>query len=323
MTSTPQAPFVMKPVHISRRSRFIIKLLRNLMRPWLAWLVKGSHARIARMQLLTASRPCRNSYGLPLEYRVIGAADGGISGHLAGSISDTHKNAILYIHGGAFILPAAPDVQIRMMCKLCRDTDSVGFGVDYRLAPSSKFPAALDDCESAYRALLDAGFDPKRIAIVGESAGGNLTLGVLQRIRKNGWPMPACAVPISPATDLGRSHGLPSRTNRAKSDPILPAAALYRVDDFYSGTHDASDPELSPLFADFRGFPPLYFLASDNEILRDDSVLCARRASEAGVDTTLDIWPELPHAFPLFSAMFPEANESHKDMAAFIKKHIS
>lgn len=318
----PQSPFVMKPVHISRRSRFIIKLLRTLMRPWLAWLVKGSHARIARMQLLTASRPCRNSYGLPLEYRVIGAADGGVSGHFAGSTTDTQKNAILYIHGGAFILPAAPDVQIRMMCKLCRDMDAVGFGVDYRLAPSSKFPAALDDCERAYRALLDLGFDPKRIAIVGESAGGNLTLGVLQRIRKRGWPMPACAVPISPATDLGRSHGLPSRTTRMKSDPILPASALYRVDDFYSGTHDASDPELSPLFADFRGFPPLYFLASDNEILRDDSVLCARRAIEAGVDTRLDVWPELPHAFPLFSAMFPEAVESHRDMVAFMKKFI-
>jgi acetyl esterase/lipase len=315
-------PLQLKQVYVSRRSRIIIKMLKTLLRPWLAWLVRGSHARIASMQMLTASRGCRNSYGLPLEYRVIGSPDGGIPGHFAGSPRDTHKKAILYIHGGAFILPAAPDVQIRMMCKLCRDMDAVGFGVDYRLAPSSKFPAALDDCERAYRALLDLGFAPNRIAIVGESAGGNLTLGVLQRIRKRGWPMPACAVPISPATDLGRSHGLPSRTSRMKADPILPATALYRVDDFYSCNHDASDPELSPLFADFRGFPPLYFLASDNEILRDDSVLCAERAREAGVDTQLDVWPSFPHAFPLFSQMFPEVVESHKDMVTFMKKYI-
>lgn len=313
----------LKQVTVSTRSRIIIRMLKLFLRPWLSWLVRGSRDRIARFQLLTASNACRNTYGLPLEYRVIGQPDLGVPGHFAGSPADTHKKAILYIHGGAFILPASPDVQLRMMCKFCRDIDAVGFAVDYRLAPSSKFPAALDDCERAYRALLDLGFPADRIAIIGESAGGNLTLAVLQRIRKRGWPRPACAVPISAATDLGRSHGLPSRITRMKSDPILPASALHRVDVFYSGDHDASDPELSPLFADFRGFPPLYFLASDNEILRDDSVLCAQRAQEAGVDVKLDVWPSFPHAFPLFSQMFPEVVESHRDIVAFMKQHIS
>lgn len=312
----------LKDVTISRRSRVIIWMLRHILRPWLGWLIRGSRDRIARFQLLTASNTCRNTYGLPLEYRVIGKPDLGVPGHVAGSLSDTHKKAILYIHGGAFILPASPDAQLRMMCKLCRDMDAVGFGVDYRLSPSSKFPAALDDCERAYCALLDLGFPANRIAIIGESAGGNLTLGVLQRIRKKGWAMPACAVPISAAADLGRSHGLPSRISRMKSDPILPASALHHVDVFYSGDHDASDPELSPLFADFRGFPPLYFLASDNEILRDDSVFCAQRAREAGVETKLEVWPTLPHAFPLFAQLFPEANESHRDMVAFMKQYV-
>lgn len=314
--------FELKAVTVSTRSHIIIRLLKLFMRPWLAWVVRGPRSRIARFQLLTASNKCRNTYGLDLQYRVIGNPDGGVPGHFAGSPGDTHKNAILYIHGGAFILPASPDVQLRMMCKLCREMDAVGFGVDYRLAPSSKFPAALDDCERAYRALLDLGFAPNRITIIGESAGGNLTLGVLQRIRKRGWPMPACVVPISPVTDMGRSHGLPSRITRAKSDPMLPTKALHHVDTLYSGDHDASDPELSPLFADFRGFPPLYFLASDNEILRDDSVLCAQRAREAGVDTKLDVWPTFPHAFPLFVQMFPEVAESQKDIVAFMKQHV-
>lgn len=314
--------YELKVVTVSTRSRIIMRLLKTFLRPWLSWLVRGSRDRIAKFQLLTASNKCRNTYGLDLKYRVIGAADGGIPGHFAGATTDTHKKVILYIHGGAFILPASPDVQLRMMCKLCSDMDAVGFAVDYRLAPSSKFPAALDDCERAYRALLDLGFAPNRIAIVGESAGGNLTLAVLQRIRKRGWPMPACAIPISPATDLGRSHGLPSRITRAKGDALLPSKALHRVDVFYSGDHDASDPELSPLFADFRGFPPLYFLASDAEILRDDTVLCAGRAREAGVETKMDIWPTFPHAFPLFVQMFPEVIESQKDMVTFMKKHI-
>lgn len=312
----------LKPVVISTRSRVIIWFLRKLMRPWLGWLVRGSRDRIAGAQLLTASQACKNTYGLPLEYRIIGNPDGGVPGHFAGLPTDNHKTVLLYIHGGAFILPAAPDVQLRMMCKICHALDAVGFAVDYRLAPSNMFPAGLNDCERAYRALLDLGFDPKRIVLMGESAGGNLLLGTLQRIRKQGWPRPACAVPISAATELGRSAGLPSRIERRKTDAMLPTKGLHRVDMFYNGTHDASDPELSPLYADFRGFPPLYFIASDAEILRDDSVFCEQRAREAGVETKIDIWPTLPHAFPLFSAMFPEVRESHDDIVAFMKLHL-
>src|SRR3546814_6272353 len=66
----------------------------------------------------------------------------------------------------------------------------------------------------------------------------------------------------------------------------------------YAGGHDASDPELSPLYADCRGFPPMYLLASDSEVLLDDTVLFARRAKAAGVDVRFEIWPVLPHAFP-------------------------
>jgi monoterpene epsilon-lactone hydrolase len=310
--------FEIKPVVISLRSRIIVWLLRKFLRPWLAWVIRGPRARLARMQLLTASRVCRDTCGLPLEYRVVGR----VPGHVLGNLADTHKPAILYLHGGAFILPASPDVHVRMLAKICHELDAVGFMADYRLAPGSMFPAALDDCERAYRALLDLGFAPSRIVIAGESAGGNLTLGVLQRIRKHGWPMPACAVPISPGTEMGRLHGLPSRTSRMKQDPILPAAVLYRIDELYSGDWDASDPELSPLYADFKGFPPLYFLASDNEILRDDTVVCVQQAREAGVATKMDIWPVLPHAFPLFEQLFPEVREARKDIVAFMREHL-
>src|SRR3546814_1180361 len=110
--------------------------------------------------------------------------------------------------------------------------------------------------------------------------------------------MPACAMPVSPATELGRIHAPPSRTLRMKTDPILPIVELQRVDELYAGGHDASDPELSPLYADCRGFPPMYLLASDSEVLLDDTVLFARRAKAAGVDVRFEIWPVLPHAFP-------------------------
>lgn len=307
-----------RPIKIGRRSRLIIWLMRRLLRPLMGWAVSGGTERIAGVQLKLASRTCRDSSGLPLDYTVIGR----VPGHVVGNLADNHKTALLYIHGGGFLIPAVPETHVWVMARMCRDLDAVGFMVDYRLAPFNKFPAALDDCERAYRALLDLGFAPERIAIAGESAGGNLTLGVLQRIRKAGLPMPSCAIPISPVTEMGRIQAPPSRALKAKSDPLLPIAALSKVDAWYAGGWDASDPELSPLYADLKGFPPLYLLASDGEVLLDDTVLLARRAREAGIPVTLDIWPLLPHAFPLFERLFPEVKQARKDIVAFIKTHV-
>lgn len=309
---------VVKQVHIGWRSRVVIWLLRWLLRPWLSWVVRGPVERIARVQLLMSGRRCRDTSGLPFEYTVVGR----VPGHVAGNLADTHKTALLYIHGGAFLLPAVPESHGLLLCRLCRELDAVGFLVDYRLAPGNKFPAALDDCERAYRALLDLGFSASRIVVAGESAGGNLVLGLLQRIRKNGWPMPACAAPLSPATEMGRLHGPRSRASKMKYDPILPVADLHRVAEFYIGDHDTSDPELSPLYADLTGFPPLYFLASDGEVLRDDAVLMARRARDAGIPSQLDVWPLLPHAFPVMEQWLPEAAGARADLVAFVRKYL-
>lgn len=317
-TSDARVP-ALKKVHIGWRSRVIVWLMRRFLRPMMRWAVHGSFDRIGRIQLFLAARVCRHSFGLPLDYCVVGR----VPGHVVGRLADTDKPALLYIHGGAFLIPAVPEVHVTMMAHMCRDLDAVGFMVDYRLAPFNKFPAALDDCERAYRALLDLGFKPERIAIAGESAGGALTLGVLQRIRKAGLPMPACAVPISPVTEMGRLHAPPSRAMKLHSDPMLPIASLQRVDEMYAGDWDASDPELSPLYADLTGFPPLYLLASDSEVLLDDTVLLARRAREAGIPTQLEVWPILPHAFPLFERWMPEVKEARLDIVAFMRAHLA
>ncbi|MGH8446479.1 MAG: alpha/beta hydrolase [Solimonas sp.] len=314
---------VLKDVAVGRRSRFYVWLMRRLLRPWLAWMLRGGSERIARMQLLVAKQVCRDSSGLALDYDIVGAPDAGVPGHVIGHLSQTDKPVILWLHGGAFVLPASPDTHVRFVARLCRELDAVGFLPDYRLAPFNRYPAALDDCERAYGALLDLGFPASRIVLAGESAGGNLVLGLLQRIRKRGWPMPSCAIPVSPATELGRIHAPPSRPLRARADPILPIAALQRVDELYAGGHDASDPELSPLYADCRGFPPLYLLASDVEVLLDDTVLFARRAKAAGVDVRFDIWPVLPHAFPLFGMLFPEVRQARDDIVGFARSHLS
>lgn len=312
-------PVRLKAVQVSLRSRLIVWLLRKLLRPLVGWAANGSYARLARVQLLLASQICKDSSGLSLDYRVLGQ----VPGHVVGDIEDRRRPVILYLHGGGFLAPAVPATHVWLLARMCAELGASGFMADYRLAPFNKFPAALDDCERAYQALLDLGHDPRRIVIAGESAGGNLTLGTLQRIRKRGWAMPACAIPISPVTEMGRVHAPPSRALKMKRDPILPIDTLQRVDALYAGDWDASDPELSPLYMDCAGLPPLYFLASDNEVLLDDTVLLARRARAAGAEVQLDVWPVFPHAFPLFGQLFPEVRAARADMLAFMRRHLA
>jgi acetyl esterase/lipase len=119
-------------------------------------------------------------------------------------------------------------------------------------------------------------------------------------------------------TELARSDAPPSRVFNAGRDALLSSSFLQRAVRLYVGNNDASDPEISPLFADYAGFPPLYFLACEREILLDDSVLAAERARDAGVDTKLDVWPVLPHAFLLWESSFVEAPQARRDIVAFI-----
>jgi acetyl esterase/lipase len=181
----------------------------------------------------------------------------------------------------------------------------------------------LNDCEQAYRELLNMGHQASDIAVGGDSAGGNFLLALLQRIRKAGLPMPACAVPVSPVTELSRVHGLPSRYKLSRSDALLPAHAMQRMCGEYVGAHDSTDPEISPIYMDCEGLPPLFFLASSNEILMDDTVFLAKRTSAAGIDTTCHIWPVLPHAFPLFGSLLPEAIQSRHDIGEFMRQHLA
>ncbi len=309
-----------KPVRISLRSRVLLFLLiRCILKPLIWWLSGASMTRILKAQRQVARRLPSSSQGLAVDYRIIN----GVPGPVVGEFGDTSKLAILYLHGGGFLVPASPDAHLPFLASLCRRLDATGFLPDYRLAPLHAYPAALDDCERAYRGMLAAGFKPERIALAGESAGGNLVLGLLQRIRRGGLPMPSCAVPISAVTEMARGYAPPSRMYNAGRDDMFPAFGLAELLQTYVGKADGADPELSPLYADYTGFPPLYFLVSETELLLDDSVLAARQAREAGVNTRLDVWPVLPHAFPLFVALFPEARESHEDIAAFIREHAT
>jgi monoterpene epsilon-lactone hydrolase len=311
-------PVIFREMTISRRTRIILWFMKVFAKRMLARMGRFSPEKITKMQLRIASMECKDNAGITINYDIVGRQPG----HVFGSLDNAGRPVILWLHGGAFILPAAPAMHLSMVANLCKQLDVDAFMPDYRLTPASPYPAGLDDCENAYRELLNLGYKASDIAVGGDSAGGNLLMGLLQRIRKADLPMPACAVPVSPVTELSRVHGLPSRYKISKSDPLLPASAMQRMCSEYAGEHDSADPEISPIYMDCDGLPPLLFLASSNEILMDDTIYLARRTSAAGIDTTCHIWPMLPHAFPLFAGFFPEAVESRNDMAKFIQQHL-
>lgn len=222
--------------------------------------------------------------------------------------------AILYIHGGGFISGSCLTHR-RHVAKFALGSGLNTLLFDYRLAPEHPFPAALEDCVTAYESLLEQGFSPSDIVLCGESAGASLTLATLLAIRDKKLALPSKAVAISPVTDL--TCKAPSFTYNAPRD-IAPQNSWTIWTQYYIGTNDPKLPHLSPLNGDLHGLPPLYLCVGSHEIHLDDTVNFAKKASSQGVTVTLKIYPGMIHAFPLLAPLFPEATHAMKEICTFI-----
>jgi acetyl esterase/lipase len=222
---------------------------------------------------------------------------------------------VFYLHGGSFAF-RFPNAHAAFAARLCRRLGARALIPDYRLAPEHPFPAAPDDCLAAYRWLLAGGCDARGVVFLGDSAGGNLALVTLHRALRAREPLPACAVLLSPAVDCT----LESRSivDNENLDPMLSLPDLMVLRRRYIASPDLyTDPDVSPLFADFAGFPPLFLQAGSSEILRDEAVRTAQRAHEAGVDVELELWPQTPHAFQMASFL-PEAAQAIDQIVRFV-----
>lgn len=225
---------------------------------------------------------------------------------------------LLYLHGGAYALGSSR-VYRRLAWRLAETIAAPVITPDYRLAPEHPYPAAPDDALAVYRALLDDGVRPRNIALAGDSAGGNLTLVLLQRIRAAGLPMPSSAICLSPWADLtGAGESL---VLNARRDPMLPAHRLREAAELYAPGADHRDPLLSPVFADFSGFPPLSVHVGSTEILLDDAIRVTRAARRDEVPADLRIWPAQPHVFQILAQFVPEARLAIQEMGRFVLTH--
>ena len=225
---------------------------------------------------------------------------------------------VLYFHGGAYALGSAPD-SVGLAADVVRRVGARAISVDYRLAPEHPFPAAIDDAIAAYRALLEEGVPSRRIAFVGESAGGGLVAATLVALKDTDLPQPAAAAIFSPWVDLTVSGA--SATGKADLDPALTPTALRTRARDYLGDRDPAAPLASPVFADLTGLPPLLIQVGSHEILLDDAVRLAARAGQHDVAVELQVWPEVPHVFQGFAAVLDEADRALNLTAEFIKRN--
>jgi monoterpene epsilon-lactone hydrolase len=240
---------------------------------------------------------------------------GGVPAIVATPTGTEPDRHILYLHGGGYTI-GSPKSHIAMCARLAKRSAAKISVIDYRLAPANVYPAAIDDCVAAYRAIA-AEVDPAVITIAGDSAGGGATLATLCVLRDAGDALPGCAYLLSPWTDLTASGD--SITSKADADPMIDPSGLLELAAMYVGDLPLDDPGVSPLFADLAGLPPMLIQTGTEEVLLSDSTRLADRAKAAGVDVQLDLRDGMWHVYPLFAGMMPEATDALVRAAVFIR----
>jgi monoterpene epsilon-lactone hydrolase len=229
------------------------------------------------------------------------------------------SQVLVYFHGGVYVLGSAR-AGAGLAAALGRHAGVRVISVDYRLAPEHPYPAAIDDALAVYRAVLEQ-TPSSQIALSGESAGGGLVAALLLRLKELGLPLPASSVALSPWVDLTLSGQ--SMSSKASIDPsvLTPEGLRIRIPDYLGGM-DPATSDISPIFADLSGLPPMLIQVGSHEILLDDAVRLAAQAAAHDVEVTLQVTPEVPHVFQAFAAVLDEGKAALRGAGAFLRTHF-
>lgn len=206
------------------------------------------------------------------------------------------KYVILYCHGGGY--STGSTVYARTLTKKLAESTSMDvFAFNYRLAPEYPYPAATEDALKAWNYLMYLGYGARDVIVAGDSAGGNLALSLTLRLKEQERLLPRGLVLLSPWTDLTKSGK--SYESRKEVDPVLDHEYLDRMIENYAGGQELSNPLISPLFGNFKGFPPTYIQVGDNEILLSDATLLHKKLLKENVSAHLDVYKGMWHVFQM------------------------
>ena len=244
--------------------------------------------------------------GVPGEYSIVPGSD--------------PSRVLMFFHGGGYCSGSIKSHR-RLVTEAGRAAKIRTVAVGYRLSPEHPFPAAYDDALTAWRFLRDQGIAAAHVAIGGDSAGAGLTLALISGLRDAHEELPACAWLVSPWADLTMSGS--TLVSKAAIDPLIHREYLNELADAYlpAGV-DRKDPRVSPLYADLRGFAAMLIQAGSDETLLDDATRLAAQAGAADVAVTLEIWPHMIHAWPLWSAHLEDGRRALASAGSFIRSHL-
>ncbi len=226
---------------------------------------------------------------------------------------------LVFFHGGSYVFGSARTTHAELLASLALSTGVPVLGPDYRLAPEHPYPAALEDALAVYRGLLERGLDARDIVLAGDSAGGNLALALQLALRDQGLPQARALALVSPWLDLTSS--LPSTRAHEPFDWghtsfLLPQARAF------AGTLSLDDPRLSLLHARLEGLAPLFLLVGGAELLHDEGVELAQRATNAGVAVELHVAPDMPHNSPALADYHPTAKAALGRLASYVHDNL-
>jgi acetyl esterase/lipase len=237
------------------------------------------------------------------------------------ALAVNHKTdkVVLYVHGGGFVFGSA-DAYRGLVSKISARLGLQVIVPDYALAPERPFPAGLNDVMTCYLALLDQGYTGKDIALMGDSAGGNLIFAALAEMVKHGLILPVCAVAFAAQTDFTLQGD--SIKSNAKSDCVLPSNRFQDLRKYYLGDTDPTDPRASPIFANFKGAPPVQIQVAMHEILYDDNIAMVAKLRADGVDVDLHEYDHGFHVFQLLAGKVPIADAALDTATDFISAQL-
>ncbi len=282
----------------------IRELLRASPRP------VGISERRARLDALGAR------YALPPDVQTERVDANGVPAEWTRTPEAEADRVILFLHGGGYI-SGSIDSHRHMIAEAGRQARARTLALDYRLAPEHPFPAALEDALSGYRFLLSSGIDPARIALAGESAGGGLAVATLVSLRDEAAPLPGCVWCSSPWVDLEMRGE--TMASKAEVDPLISKSYLTELASAYLHGADPRNPLVSPIHASLHGLPRMLIQVGAAETLLSDAVRLAAVAGAADVRVSLQIWPEMIHAWDLFHPQLAAGRAALAEVGAFLR----
>jgi acetyl esterase/lipase len=296
-----------------------VSLRAELVRLGLRWFAKRPHQSVAaaRASILAAQAWVPPP---PADTQASKINAGGVTAELIATPASRPDRHVLYLHGGGYVTGSL-GLYRHFIWRIAAAARARVLAIDYRLAPEHPFPAALDDAFAACRWLLAGKADPRRTAVMGDSAGGGLALALLLKLRDRGHERPAAAVALSPWTDLALAGA--SLVRNAKSDPMLTMADTRLFAGSYLAGADPRHPYASPLYGNPAGLPPTLIHAGSDEIQRDDAERMAEKMHAAGCHVEIEVWPRMPHVWHLFAPILPEANAAIARVGAFTDRMLA